>query len=54
MRCGILEDALAGIEDVELRIQGRWARVVWDPKRNMVTYAADDAIHPSGLACPVS
>ena len=49
-----LEDALAGIEDVELRIQGQWARAVWDPKRNMLTYEASDAIHPRGVACPVT
>ena len=49
-----LEDALAGIEDVELRIQGQWARAVWDPKRNMLTYEASDGIHPRGVACPVS
>ena len=49
-----LEDALAGIEDVELRIQGQWARAVWDPKRNMLTYEASDGIHPRGVACPVT
>ena len=49
-----LEDALAGIEDVELRIQGQWARAVWDPKRNMLTYEASDGIHPRGVPCPVS
>ena len=49
-----LEDALAGIEDVELRIQGRWARAVWDPKRNMLTYEASDGVHPRGVPCPVS
>lgn len=49
-----VEDALSGIADVQMTIQGRWARVVWDPKRNMVTYAAADAIHPRGLPCPVS
>jgi len=49
-----VEDALAGIEDVELRIQGQWARAVWDPKRNMLTYEASDEIHPRGVPCPVS
>jgi len=49
-----LEDALAGIDDVELRIQGQWARAVWDPKRNMLTYEASDGIHPRGVTCPVS
>ena len=49
-----LEDAMAGIDDVALRIQGQWARAVWDPKRNMLTYEVSDGIHPRGVACPVS
>ena len=31
-----------------LTIDGRWARLVWDPKRNMATYEASDDKHPSG------
>ena len=33
---------------MELRLDGRWARVVWDPKRNMVTYEAFDDVHQRG------
>ena len=49
-----LEDELSGIADVQMTIEGRWARAVWDPKRNMVTYEAADAIHPRGLPCSVT
>lgn len=48
-----VEDALSGIADVQLTMDGRWARAVWDPKRNMVTYEAADAIHPRGRPCSV-
>ena len=40
-----VEDALAGIRNVELSLDGEWARLVWNPKRNMVTYEATDAMH---------
>lgn len=43
-----VEDLLAGVETLTLTIDGRWARLVWDPKRNMVTYEASDGRHPSG------
>gem|GEM_PF-240664 len=49
-----VEDGLSGIADVQMTIEGRWARAVWDPKRNMVTYEAADAIHPRGLPCSVT
>lgn len=48
-----VDDDLSGVEDVELSIDGRWARCVWDPKRNMVTYKASDGIHPVGQTCQV-
>ena len=44
-----VEDLLAGVETLTLTIDGQWARLVWDPKRNMVTYEADDGKHPSGV-----
>lgn len=44
-----VEDLLAGVETLTLTIDGQWARLVWDPKRNMVTYEADDDKHPSGV-----
>ena len=43
-----VEDLLAGVEALTLTIGGQWARLVWDPKRNMVTYEATDGLHPSG------
>jgi hypothetical protein len=43
-----VEDLLAGVETLTLTIDGQWARLVWDPKRNMATYEATDARHPSG------
>ena len=43
-----VDDALSGIREIELRLDGRWARLVWDPKRNMVTYEATDALHARG------
>ena len=43
-----VEDLLAGVETLTLTLDGQWARVVWDPKRNMATYEAADARHPSG------
>ena len=43
-----VEDLLAGVETLTLTIDGQWARLVWDPKRNMATYEAADARHPSG------
>lgn len=43
-----VDDALSGVDDITLTFNGTWARVVWDPKRNMVTYEADDAIHRVG------
>lgn len=49
-----VDDSLSGIDDLELRIDGTWARVVWDPKRHMVTYQASDGVHPKGIPVPVS
>ena len=43
-----VEDLLAGVETLTLTIDGQWARLVWDPKRNMATYEAADARHLSG------
>jgi len=43
-----VDDALSGVRAIELRLDGRWARVVWDPKRNMVTYQASDGVHARG------
>ena len=43
-----VDDALSGVREMELRLDGRWARVVWDPKRNMVTYQASDGVHARG------
>ena len=43
-----VEDLLAGVETLTLTIDGQWARLLWDPKRNMATYEAADARHPSG------
>ena len=43
-----VEDLLAGVETLTLTIDGQWARLVWDSKRNMATYEAADARHPSG------
>ena len=43
-----VEDLLAGVETLTLTIDGQWARLVWDPKRNMATYEAADGRHPSG------
>ena len=40
-----VEDELAGIETIELELDGKWSRVVWDPKRSMVTYESSDAHH---------
>ena len=40
-----VEDELAGIETIELELDGQWSRVVWDPKRSMVTYESSDAHH---------
>lgn len=48
-----VEDALSGVEEVSLRVDGRWARLVWDPKRSMLTYKASDGIHPVGKPCLV-
>lgn len=48
-----VDDALSGVESVELSLDGVWARIVWDPKRNMVTYEASDQRHPRGKACLV-
>lgn len=48
-----VEDALSGVEEVSLRVDGRWARLVWDPKRSMLTYQASDGIHPVGKPCVV-
>ena len=36
------------MDTLTLTIDGRWARLVWDPKRNMATYEASDDKHPSG------
>ncbi|MDA0728696.1 MAG: M23 family metallopeptidase [Bacteroidetes bacterium] len=49
-----VDDALSGVDDLDLRIDGKWARVVWDPKRHMVTYQASDGVHPTGISVPVS
>jgi hypothetical protein len=43
-----VEDLLSGVDTLTLTIDGRWARLVWDPKRNMATYEASDDQHPSG------
>lgn len=43
-----VEDTLSGLDDLELRVNGEWARLVWDPKRNMATYEASDGMHPLG------
>lgn len=43
-----VEDLLAGVNTLTLTIDGQWARLVWDPKRNMATYEASDDKHPSG------
>ena len=43
-----VEDLLSGVDTLTLTIDGRWARLVWDPKRNMATYEASDEKHPSG------
>ena len=43
-----VDDDLSGVSEIELRLDGRWARVVWDPKRNMVTYQASDGVHARG------
>ena len=43
-----VDDALSGVREMDLRLDGRWARVVWDPKRNMVTYQASDGVHARG------
>lgn len=43
-----VQDLLAGVESLTLTIDGQWARLVWDPKRNMATYEAADGRHPSG------
>jgi hypothetical protein len=43
-----VDDALSGIREMELRLDGTWARLVWDPKRNMVTYEAFDDVHQRG------
>ena len=43
-----VEDLLSGVDTMTLTIDGRWARLVWDPKRNMATYEASDGKHPSG------
>ena len=40
-----VEDELAGIETIELELDGKWSRVVWDPKRSLVTYESSDAHH---------
>ena len=48
-----VEDVLSGVDDLELTMQGKWARCVWDPKRNMVTYEGADGVHPRGVPCPV-
>ena len=48
-----VDDDLSGVEEVELNIDGRWARCVWDPKRSMVTYESSDGIQPVGKACYV-
>ena len=40
-----VEDELAGIETIELELDGQWSRAVWDPKRSMVTYESSDAHH---------
>lgn len=48
-----VEDELSGVEEVSLRVDGRWARLVWDPKRSMLTYQASDGIHPVGKPCVV-
>ena len=43
-----VDDGLAGLRQLELRLDGRWARVVWDPKRNMAMYDASDEVHTRG------
>ncbi len=48
-----VEDQLAGVDQLGLTLNGKWARLVWDPKRNMATYEASDGIHPSGEPCVV-
>ena len=40
-----VDDALSGIDELTLTIDGEWARLVWDPKRNMATYECSDARH---------
>ena len=43
-----VEDLLAGVDRLTLTIDGQWARLVWDPKRNMATYEASDDKHLTG------
>ena len=43
-----VEDTLSGLDGLELRVNGQWSRLVWDPKRNMATYEASDGMHPLG------
>ena len=40
-----VEDELSGIDELQLTLDGVWARLVWDPKRNMVTYEHGDGVH---------
>lgn len=43
-----VEDSLSGVEGLELTLDGVWARITWDPKRNMVTYSQEDEVHARG------
>lgn len=47
-----VDDALSGLEDLQLTLDGDWARLGWDPKRSMVTYDPSDDVHAHGR--PVS
>jgi hypothetical protein len=47
-----VDDALSGLEDLQLTLDGDWARLDWDPKRSMVTYDSSDDVHAHGR--PVS
>ena len=43
-----VDDALSGVDALEAHLDGAWMRLVWDPKRRMVTYQGTDALHTVG------
>lgn len=43
-----VDDAVSGVDALEAHLDGAWMRLVWDPKRRMVTYEGSDALHTVG------